>query len=259
MGIVWNFALDSKDNRDYTIGEILWSTTEIPPYKLIWDIEIQDQKKDWWTYWCVFYSSSSISNTMNYITWSNVKISWSKLCEIAVKEWLLDKNSGAYIVSWPKLLLKLWYIEWYWLNETIYDIKKSICNNMPVLTWSKSISWNETIKNDNIAVKWNSYGHAFFICGYDDNKWYFICENSYWENKYEKWYFYLKYTDFNLLFNSKYSMIDKKDLITDYQQKILDWISLEWAKRMFLEKKWNWKDPKKPMSREEVMEVLSRM
>jgi len=68
----------------------------------------------------------------------------------------------------------------------------------------------------------------------------------------------LRYSDFWLLFNSKYSLVDKEDPILAYNKKIMNDIDLEKAKEWFKLWLWDWKRPRDNMSRQEVMTVLLR-
>ena len=216
-----NYALDKIDEMDYSIKTLLWTVENLPSKIIISDDEIQNQR---YTdpYWCVFFTWSSITNTMNYIANESERISWTDLCKIAIEKDLLDPEKGAYIVSSPKLLKELWYITAYWLCRNLEDIKISLFNKKPVQTGSNLIDWIKTKANNNIAVRGSSYWHSFFICGYDDEKEVLICENSYWEESYDNWYFYINYSDIDLLFLSKYVMTDTQEEVKSDYEKFLD-------------------------------------
>jgi len=206
---------------------------------------------------CVFYTWSSVSNTMNYIAKEDKRISWNDLCKIAEEKELLNPKVWAYIISSPKLLLELWYINSFGRCRTLVDIKLALSHKKPVQTGTNSIDWNKTIQNKNIAVRGESYGHSFFICWYDDERQLLICENSYWKEEFANWYFFIKYEDLDLLFDSKYIMTDTPR--ETYDQAILDNINIDIAKEMYKMGLWNWKNAKTPMTREEVMTVLYRV
>ena len=203
-----NYAISKTDDRDFDISILLWDwDTSLPKHCFLKDDEIQNQK---YTdpYGCVFFTGSSISNTMNYIAKEPERISWEELCDIAIGKWVLDPKKWAYISSSPKLLLELGYIQSYWRCRTLTDVKKAIYNKKPVQTWSNSIDRSKTKANKNIVVRGNSYGHSFFICWYDDDTEIIICENSYWSDSFDNWYFYINYSDFDILFSSLYVMTD---------------------------------------------------
>lgn len=205
-----NYAVDKVDNRDYSVWVILWQSENLPDKVLLQDNEVQDQSIDESTeYGCVFFTGSTISNTMNYLNKEKQRISGKELCSIAENKGLLDRKKWAYISSSPKLLKELWYIEAYARAKSLYDVKLSLSKNKPIQTWSVRINRTKTKENDDIVVSWSSYGHSFTICGYDDEREVLICENSYGIDDFHNWYFYIKYDDFSLLFESKYIMTDK--------------------------------------------------
>lgn len=252
------YARDIIDERDYSIEVLLWAVDTLPEDFIIKDNEIQNQSLQAITRMgCVFYAWSSISNTMNFLKGEPEKISGLELSKIAIDEWLLNINEWAYVSSSPKLLKKLGYIEAYWLCRTIEEVKLSIFNGKPVQTGSNKISWNLTRKNNNVAVgKTNSPWHSFFICGW--NKEWFICENSYWEEKYNGGYFTLRYEDYNLLFNSKYAFTDTPNAQILYKKKMMEKINLEEAKEAFELWIWNGQDATLPVSREECATMILR-
>lgn len=251
-----NYAMDRIEDTDYDIETLLWAVEELPKSVMLSDDEVQNQRYSD-PYGCVFFAWSSISNTMNYINKEDSRISWAKLCDIAINAWYLDPNVWAYVSTSPRLLRDLELISAYWLCKTIDDVKLSLYHKKPVQTWSNSIDWNATKWNNNVAVRWSSYWHSFFICWYDEE--YLICENSYWENEFDKWYFYIKYSDFDLLFNSKYTMTDTKWADTLYKEKVRSEINLEDAKKFYDRGFTNWLNPTENITREEVWATMERM
>ena len=160
-----------KDERNIQYWELLWGMETLPTSFFINDWQIQDQEKDGWQYGCVFYGTSSGSNLMNFLEWSDVRIKWSELCEIAVKEWVLDKNKWALFISWPKLATKLWYLDGYAEVPTIYDIKHSIAHKRPVWAWSNQIDWfSATEANWWTVYGGQSYWHFIIFDWYDDKR-----------------------------------------------------------------------------------------
>lgn len=211
-----SYVIDKVDDRDFNVLQLLW-TEKIQQdclhskYRIfLKDNEIQNQSLDISTkYGCVFYTGSTICNTLNFLHKEKERISGIELCNEAEKMGLLDRQKWAWLISSPKLLKRLWYIESYARARTLDDVKLSLANNKLVQTGSNRINRKETIKNNNVVVEWESYWHSFAICWYDDIKKILICENSYGEEKFDDGYFYLKYEDFGLLFESRYVMTDK--------------------------------------------------
>ena len=187
---------------------------------------------------------------MNYIAWESDRISWHDLCTIAESEWLLDPDKWAFVSSSPKLLQQLGYIESYWNCNSIEDIKLALFNKKPIQTWSTRIDRIKTRANDSVVVEWSTYWHSFFICWYDDDKQRFILENSYWSEAYIEWYFFLNYSDFNLLFVSKYIMTDKT--VEEYNEEILNDIDLANAKLFYLRGYTNGLEPRTPRNAQEM-------
>lgn len=251
-----DFALDKIDDMDLPLEILFWATTNLPSYKLLSDWVIQDQSINW-PYWCVFFTWSNVSNTMNFCKNEIARISWGELCTKAVAKWYLDKNAWAYVQSSPKLLKELWFISTYALCSSLEDIKTSIVNDKPVQTWSNSIDWSATINNNNIVVEWSSYWHSFSIMWYDDNNQWLICENTYWPNAFDKWLFYLPYSKLNLLYNAKYTMTDIVGATID--NTILSNINLQDAKTAYTNWIWNWLNGTAPATREEVASMIERM
>jgi len=254
-------AFDKTDERDYVYEDIflLWGT--LPSMKIIdREDDYQNQSlEDITKYMCVFYNTTHWINILNKIEWSKTFQDGKALWLEAIDKWLLDPKNWAYIVNWPKLLKQKGLIKWYALIHTLDEIRHSIDNNRPVSTWSNKIDWRAWLKIPYILSEWPSYWHAFLIIWYDDASQLLVIKNSYWDWKFDNGKNYLKYSDIWLLFNSKYSLIDQEDPIITYKQKIMAWINIEKAKEAFELWLWNWENPTKPMSREEVMTVLLRI
>ena len=208
---------------------------------------------------CVFYSSAHGSNIQNFYEWSEVRIAGKALWLIALNQKLLDPKRGAAIQSGPALLKSEGYIDWWAKVHTIEAIKNSIFNYRPILVGTNNINWAETRKAPFIATAKGSYGHAFVIIGYDDIERQLICKNSYWTEKYDGWLFYISYENYStILFPSKYSIIDSKDEIITYKEKIMEWINIGKAKEAFEKGLWNGKDATEAASREEVATMILR-
>lgn len=261
-----NYAFDIPDERDYEYWKVfeseikLWS--ELPSKVLLDNVEYQNQWLETVTkMMCVYYSTWHWSNEENFLEWSDVRINnkdfWLKALDLG----RLDVDAGALVSNWPKTARDLWYIKGWALIKTVDDAKHSIFKKRPIVVWSNQIKWSLWY-NDPFVLWGDSWSwHAILIIWYDDDYmgWCFILKNSYWSERYDNWKMYLKYTDFNLLFTSKYSLIDQEDPILEYKKQIMENIDLEKAKEMFEKWYWNWKNPRDPMSRQEVMTVLWRI
>lgn len=245
-----NSALDSFDERTFNYDELAWNS-ELPSYVLLDTGYVQNQKQDWFTYGCVYYSSAEWSN---YLTKKRLLAKDFIKKSTTRKEWVWD-----YTINWPKLLVSEWVISWYAWVFLLDSIKNSLANKRPIATGSTKINWQETKKSPFIAVIGTWYGHRFHIIGYDDKKQLLICKNSYWKETYDNWLFYIKYSDIWALHNTRVSLIENKTLIDNYKQKIMENIKLDSAKKRFELWIWNWLEWSKPISREEASSMIYRL
>ena len=257
-----NWAYDSVDELCYSFAEVCgWNNIELPNKKII--DRLDDYQNQWLeeltSYMCVAFSSAHWVNIENSIEWSTSflygKDLWNKMVEL----WRLRIKSWASISDWPKTIKDLWFISWYVIINTLDEIKKSIALNRPVITWSENINRSK-VKEHNIAVEWHSYWHAFCIIWYDDVNEQLVVKNSYWNKVYDNWKFYINYEDFNLLFHSKFSLIDKEDeSILNYKKKLMENITIDSAKKALENKIWNWERPSDIVTREECAAMVQRL
>lgn len=259
INIEQDTCIDKIDERDYKYSEILGLSERDRSHFIDLESDYQNQRLEEITkYMCVFFSNSHNSNIMNFLEWSETRTTWKELWLEAEKEKMLDVKSWTYLVNWPKFLKMKGLISGYSKVSSLDEIKDSIFSGKPVSVWSNKIKWSLVKKAPFTVVEWNSYWHAFIIIGYDDDKEHFILKNSYWKDEFDNWKFYLKYENIDLLFDSKYSLIDSPDLILQYNKKIMSEINIEKAKEAFELWIWNWKDATKPASREEVATMILR-
>lgn len=254
-----NACYDIPDERDYSYDLIMGVEKEKPSKYIINDNDLQDQNKAGYPYWCVFFSQSQWENIMNYLEWSEVRSKWKDLCDYAESNWMFDPKAWALIINWPKVWKTLWYLSWYFKISTIEELKHSIANNKVVQCGSNSIKWNTATKENWYIVSWwQSYWHSIIIIWYDDDKRLLTIKQSY--NKYDNWIQYLRYEDFNLLYPSKFSLVDKTDeKILLYKQKIMNDIKIESAK-LFVERGYtNWERPQDNITREEMWAIMERV
>lgn len=255
-----DYAIDVPDERDYEYEAIFGADEGLPSICIIDDLDYQDQSLEQITkYMCVFYSSAQGSNIQNHFEWSKVRVWGKELWLIAIDEGLLDIKAWAYIQSWPKLLRDEGYIDGWAKVNTIDTIRSSIYNQRPIVVWSNKVNWSDARVDPFIATLGDSYWHAFIIIWYDDIARQLICKNSYWDEKYDGWLFYISYDNYNeILYPSKYSLLDSKDPILEYKAKIMEWINIEKAKEAFELWLWNGKNATQTASREEVATMILR-
>ena len=209
---------------------------------------------------CVYYSSAHWSNEENFQEWSVTRVKGKDLWLKAIELDRLDPEVWAYVKDGPKTLKDEWYIKWWALCKTVDEVKQSIYNKRPLVTGSNKINW-WTANKAPYVLKGNTWPwHAIAIIWYDDDYegWCLIIKNSYWDEKFDGGKMYLPYKSFDLLFNSKYSLIDKEDAILSYKKKVMEWINIESAKRAFEEGLWNGERPTDSMTREETAAIIMR-
>lgn len=260
-----DYAYDIVDERDYSYSELFWNSeyesSDYPEKVILDNCEYQNQGlEDITRNMCVYYSTGHWSNEENYWEGSKVRIDCKELWLKALELWRLDVNKWALVSDWPKTAKDLWFIKWWLKVKNISEIKHSLFNKRPIVVGSKKINWKSWYKKP-FVLSGNSWsGHAVLIIWYDDN--YeggcFIIKNSYWKGKYDSWKMYLKYSDFNLLFPSKYSLIDKEDDLLLLKKKIMAKINIPMARAWYELGLWNWERPDAPATREEIVTIILR-
>lgn len=262
INIPQDTCYDIPDERDYRYELIFWLQKKYPSKYIMDKWEYQNQWLEEITkYMCVFYSTAHGNNEQNIIEGSKVRIKWKDFWLIASQRNLLDLKRWAKIKSWPDLAKDLKYIKGYSLVQELEEIKDSLVNNKPIVVGTNKGKWIAARKSPYILELGESYGHGFVIIGYDDNYegWCLIYKNSYWENWWDEGKFYIRYTDFkDILYYSKYSLLDEIDPIIDYKQQVMKKINIPMAKVGFELWIWNWQEAEKPMTREEVVTVVLR-
>lgn len=240
------------------VDAIAWANEVLPTSFFMNDGELQDQKKEWWTYGCVYYANSHWNNLLNFLEGSSVRSKGSDMCKWAVDNDMLDVKSWTLIVNGPKSWVKMWYLDGYAELYTIDEMKHSIANKRPVQCWSNSLDWfAATEENGWRVMPWKSYWHSVLLDWYDDKKEAFRIKQSYlmWDSGHQ----WIGYEHVNLLYSTRYSLIDKADsLITNYKKTVMENISIDSAKDAMTEGFWNGLSPKETATREEVAAMVMR-
>ena len=254
---------DIPDEMDYEIDKVIGFKPDFPSEYIMDNWTYQNQALEEITkYMCVFYSTAHWNNEQNFMYKNGFNLSWKQLWQKALEKWLLDVKAWALLKSWPALAKDLEYIKGYSLVQTLDEIKNSLVNNRPIVVGTNKALWTSVNNKPFVLNKGNSYGHAFVIIGFVDNyEWgCLVCKNSYGKAFWDDWKFYIKYSVYNdLLFYSKFSLIYDEKLILEYNKKIMEKIDLKDAIKAFENKFWNWKDPKKPLTREEWAAMIERV
>jgi len=265
MNNIENACFDIIDERDYKYSQVqniefAWAW-ELPSKFILDNVDYQNQWLEEVTrMMCVFYSTAHVSNEENFQEWSEVRILWKAFWLHAETLWRLDINKWALVSAGPRTARDLWLISGWTLVETILEAKHSIFNKKPIVVWSNQINWSLGYLDPFVVWGPKGSGHAIALIWYDDDyEWgCFIIKNSYWDKKYDWWKMYLKYSDFELLFPSKYSLEDEIDTILLYKDKIMSEINIPMAKVAFELWIYNWKDNKLSPTREETATMILR-
>ena len=224
--ILWG-AID-KEEPTLIPYELFWSNKPLPTKFRYNDSRVNNQAQPWYEYSCVFFWEA---NSINEIR-NKQKIPWivkgETLADKAERLWILDKTKWALLINWPKLSKSEWLIDWYVGCFTLEDVKRWLVEQWPIWVWSNQINRDETMKSPFIATKKSSYGHKFIIVWYDDEKKLLICENSYWPQLFDWWRFYIRYEDFDLLYQTKTANFIKDTRF----QKLDDYLKLTKAMKM---------------------------
>lgn len=208
--VIW----DKEDNLSIDYELFAWSEVELPKKYVLNNDRTQHQGiTEETAYMCTAFANTEWANEILYKRWNNKSHKWITLGRYMVEKWLLDIKSGAYIIDAVKCAKDIWIINGYTTIKTIQQIKESIYKDRPIVVWSNQINRKETQISPFIATRKSSYWHAFVIVWYDDERWVLICENSY-GNMFDKWRFYIKYDDFDILYFSKFSIFINDDNFT---------------------------------------------
>ena len=264
--IIMDQARDYLDDRLWNYWELAGWNIELLEYIVNDDWEIQNQYKEWYKCWCVFYSASMNDNYCNTRDWIDERTKGKNLCDYAGKKWIRNNESWTFIINWPKTLKELNYIDWYAWVFNLSDIKKALAEKKPVHCGSNRISRSWTKKNNIAVIKNNMPWHCFHIIGYNDWKDrlinnrnvpcdVLICKDS--SNNYDWWRFYIKYDDIDCLSITKTIFINNTDVLK-LKKKIMDKINYDEAKAGFEIWLWNWQRPEDPITREEAIVVIFR-
>lgn len=203
---VWLIG-EAKDKLPIDYEVMSWAELELPKKYVLNDDYFQNQGLSEETkYMCTAFSTTSWVNEVKHKRLNPDRYNGTTLGRYMVSKNLLDTKAGAYLKDAVKCAKDLGYINGWTLASGLESIKKALFNDKPIVVWSNTIDWKKTRLNKAVVVKWSSYWHAFLIVGYDDNFewWVIICENSYWDKAFDNWRFYIKYSDIDVLYYSKF-------------------------------------------------------
>lgn len=252
--------LDVPSKHDYKYEEVFWAVksfpTEVFYNKTTVYNQFQQNTPDT-TYACTVYGWIHSINETNALEGEEHSILIPELNPLP--NWVTALTRGAVLnKGWTmqdalKMFKDLWYIKGYTRCIWLESVKSALANWQLVYTGSNQIDWGRTAQNGNIVVRGASYWHIFCTNGFNDETRLVTCRDSSGEHKWDNGHFYVKYSDFDILY-SCYAIVDANsvDSIQAYQS----------AKRQALAKEkgwWNWQRGKEPATRFECYAMASRM
>ena len=221
-------CFDVKDKRDYKYTEI-FGVWELPRSVSNTRTSVQNQgavHTPNTAYACTCYSAIHCVNEANAIEADRFAGTVKEVD--AVKIWSQALQRGAIIDrGWSlqgatKLVMDLGCITGYTLCRSVGEVKQALANGQLIQTGSNSIDWKKTIENNFIVVRGQSYGHAFMCEGYDDDKELLTMRNSYGDIM-DKGRFYVRYSDFDLLYSCyAYADSESKEIRQEQQKRRLE-------------------------------------
>jgi len=252
------------DERDYD-GELLGiDIATLPDVVVNDDGMIQDQNKAGYPMWCVHFSASMNDNYSNWRDKQNERSTGWQVVRVSPT---FSPDHGDYINAWPKALLKLWHIEWYFTVSWLHNILYQIAQKNIIHVGSNTIDWGKTYRNNFEAVIGRGSWHAFQLIWYNNTsqkyiyKWWEISPYSLIaKNSYDsKPYFCIKFDDFDrALYPTKYYFVNTKKSILQHKKDIMNNLTHKSAKLTFLLWIWNGQDPKQNITREDANVMIYR-
>lgn len=209
-------------------------------------------------YACTRYGTTHSWNEMNANEWSDVKIDPIQQRVIALEKYGAVINRGDSLRSALQQAKDEWFIEWYAIVKTMYDIKHALAKWYCIYTGTSFADWKKTRSTGVFeALPAGSYGHAFCFIGYNE-KW-VIARNSYWSAyTYDgiEWSFLIRREDVKRMF-TMYALIDKQDVDKIKLQKMK--ADAESKRRMVDMGIRNWQNENDPVTRWQVALMLDRL
>jgi len=222
MGRITAWWFDRPDPRDFNPYLFdFWASEQIADYVHLgkWMKIYNQHLDDYTSNACGSYGAAHNSNAMNVEEQSTVRIvpdeRWSKFVAhfrgyYLEQYWFDPIKSGSFLQDLVRFLKEHEYITGRYVPDTVKECIEALDRWHAILTGSKRINRTKTRQEPYFADISSGSAHIFGVVWYSNPDRYFICVNSSWENRYDKWYFYVSFDDF-WAFYTKYALLDKKD------------------------------------------------
>ncbi len=210
-------AVDQQDSRDYIYEDIYMSDYwDWKRKSSMWDkkdMKVYNQFHQKTTYKaCTCYGLWSIYNWNNVqeynSKWFNYKEEDPKHKRHAYQTMRWRPNVWSSLQNMMKYYIKNKRIEWYMRAKTLEWVKNAIDNWFLIYTWTNKCNWRKAGSKWEFVYdkKWG--WHCFAIIWY--NKDWLIAVNSFWTDRWNDWYFTIKYEHFKYLYSMNV-IVDKDD------------------------------------------------
>lgn len=225
---------DRPDERDFLRSEYCeWLDNEKDfPWRELKVWNQYDQKETYKA--CSAYWLTAVYNWLQIIEFRKQGIEREQ--ENPRRKWNVFQAERGYPDMWAslqdmmKFFIKREKIDGYVLCKNIQECKNALKNWFGLYTGSKECSWSKTSKAKSFVYDKNWANHCFAIVDYDDN--WLRAINSFWENWWDKGWFYIPDECYKYLF-STYVIVDHDDTgkidemryEMEYNEAIKSWIT----------------------------------
>ena len=205
-------CIDIPDSRDFDFNEFAkefaeWETINNRPNQ---EIKLQDQKN---VPACTRFALTHIVNAENINEYNK---NWYKFDQLDALTLRNRWSKQLYLQSALKEFRSWGLIEWSLIipkdKNVIESMRKALNMWCYIYTWSSNW-WRWNWKHPFNYIKrtdWKFVWHARDIVEDQPEQRRFKAINSRWENWWDKWYFYIPYSDIESIY-SMYAIIDKDD------------------------------------------------
>ena len=209
-------AKDEPRETDFLRSDYIWNDYgEWETKKIVDQVKIKvrnqfDQEETYKAcsaYWltAIFNWNQGVEFLKQWIEFEQEDPRW-KRNTFQAERWYLDK--GASLQEMMSFFKKHWLIDWYLKTVNVEETKNAINNWCLIYSWSNYWNRSQTSKSWELTIMEYTTWHCFSIIDFDENG--FIAINSFWEKRWNKWFFHINYEKYSKLFTT-YAIIDHDD------------------------------------------------